>query len=220
MLEEKKTELSRYKKAMMQKLFSQEIRFKDENGNDFSDWEEKRLGEVLIEKNEKSNINNQYEILSSAVNGIYLQKDYFTRDIASKNNIGYKILKINQLVFSPQNIWMGNLNVNTKFKIGLVSPSYKIFDFNKVSIEYFKYFLKTPKMVKEYLISSEQGASVVRRNLNLELFKLIKLLIPSLHEQQKIADFLSTIDESIDKVSEQIKETKRFKKSMLQQMFV
>src|SRR5690606_35552520 len=220
LLEEKKAQLALYKKAMMQKLFSQEIRFKDEKGNDFPKWEEKRLGEILIEKAEKSTINNQYEILSSSVNDIYLQKDYFTREIASKDNIGYKILKLNQLVFSPQNVWMGNLNVNTKFKIGLVSPSYKIFDFKNGSVSYFKYFLKTSKMIKEYLISSEQGASVVRRNLNLDLFKQIKLQVPSVNEQQKIADFLSAIDESIQKVNEQITQTQSFKKAMLQQMFV
>ena len=228
LLEEKKAQLSLYKKAMMQKLFSQEIRFKpvlsgvegEDNGNDFPEWEEKRLGDVLIEKLEKSTVNNQYEILSSTVNDIFLQKDYFTRDIASKDNIGYKVLKLNQLVFSPQNVWMGNLNVNTKFDIGLVSPSYKIFDFKNVSVAYFKYFLKTPKMIKEYLISSEQGASVVRRNLNLDLFKQIKLLIPSVKEQQKIADFLSAIDASIEKVNEQISQTQSFKKAMLQQLFV
>ena len=60
-----------------------------------------------------------------------MQKEYFNRSIASDDNSGYKILKKNQIVFSPQNLWMGNINYNNKYEIGIVSPSYKVFDINK-----------------------------------------------------------------------------------------
>ena len=112
----------------MQKIFSQELRFKDENGNDYPEWEEVNLRKILKEVNEKTTVINQYEVISSTNNGLYLQKDYFNREIASKDNIGYKILKRNQVVLSPQNLWMGNINLNSKYDIGMVSPSYKIFN--------------------------------------------------------------------------------------------
>ncbi|MDE5561588.1 MAG: restriction endonuclease subunit S, partial [Bacteroidaceae bacterium] len=53
---------------------------------------------MLSERVEKTTENNQYEILSSTVKGIFLQKEYFTKDIASENNIGYKIIRLNDIV--------------------------------------------------------------------------------------------------------------------------
>lgn len=85
-----------------------------------------RLGDILIERKEKSIINNQCEILSSTVKGVFSQRDYFSKDIASENNIGYKIIRLNDIVLSPQNLWMGNIKFNDKYEIGIVSPSYKI----------------------------------------------------------------------------------------------
>ena len=81
------------------------------------------LKNILVEQNNKTSKNNEYEILSSTSKAIYLQKEYFNKQAASDNNVGYKILKKNQLVLSPQNLWMGNINVNTEYNIGIVSPS-------------------------------------------------------------------------------------------------
>lgn len=130
-LEQKKSLLEHYKKGVLQKIFKQELRFKDDDGNSFPEWKEKKLVDILVEVNEKTTVSNQYTILSSTAKGLFNQSDYFTRDIASKDNTGYKILRKEQLVFSPQNLWLGNININCDFEVGIVSPSYKIFDFNK-----------------------------------------------------------------------------------------
>jgi type I restriction enzyme S subunit len=221
-LKQKKTLLDQYKKGVMKRLFSQEIRFKDDNENDYPDWDERNLGEILIEKNEKTNSSGQYRILSSTAKGLFNQDEYFTRDIASKDNTGYKILRKYQLVFSPQNLWLGNINVNMNFEIGIVSPSYKIFSFDEkfTLAEYCQYFLLTPKMLFEYEQSSTQGASVVRRNLDMDKFLTIEFLLPSIAEQTKIANFLSAIDDKINHCQEQIVNTEVWKKGLLQQMFV
>ena len=222
-LTEEKLELFReYKKGVMQKIFSQELRFKDSNGNDYPEWEEKRLGDILEEYNEKTTINNQYLTLSSTATGIYLQEEYFNRQIASTNNIGYKILKKDQLVFSPQNLWLGNININTKYDIGMVSPSYKIFNLknNIILVNYFKNLIRTPKMLEEYKNASEQGASIVRRNLDMNQFNNIYIQLPCYEEQQKIADFLSSIDNKIESIEKKLEGLKEFKKGLLQQMFV
>lgn len=218
---EKVEALKTYKKGIMQKIFKQEIRFKDENGEEYPEWEEKRLGDVLNEVNEKTTVNNQYEILSSTANGILKQSEYFNREIASNNNIGYKVLRYNQIVLSPQNLWLGNINYNDKFTSGIVSPSYKVFNIDcKYNSKYISYIIKTNRMLNEYKNVSEQGASVVRRNLNTDLFYDIKVIIPILEEQTKIADFFSTIDEKMDKEEKKLEELKVWKKGLLQKMFV
>ena len=229
-LEKKKTLLEQYKKGVMQKIFKQELRFKDDtstslsksDGKAFPEWGEKKLVNILTEFNEKSVISNQHPILSSTTKGLFKQSDYFTRDIASKDNTGYKILRKQQLVFSPQNLWLGNINVNCDFEVGIVSPSYKVFDFNKnlTSFIYCKYLLFTNRMFYEYAQASEQGASVVRRNLDMSSFKAIPIKLPSKEEQTKIANFLSAIDISVELVTKKIEHTKTFKKGLLQQMFV
>lgn len=222
LIEEKLELFKEYKKGVMQKIFSQELRFKDNEGNDYPEWEEKRLGDILEEYIEKSTINNQYQTLSSTATGLYLQEEYFNRQIASVNNIGYKILLKNQLVFSPQNLWLGNININIKYERGIVSPSYKIFNLkgNIILINYFKNLIKIPRMLEAYKNASEQGASVVRRNLDMEQFMNIYINLPTLEEQQKIADFLSSIDTKIEKIEKKLENLKEFKKGLLQQMFV
>ena len=146
-----------------------------------------RLGDILIERIEKTKSNNQYEVLSSTVKGIFSQRDYFSKDIASENNIGYKIIHQHDVVLSPQNLWLGNINYNDKFFIGIVSPSYKVFTISdKCDKKYVAALLKTHRALHAYMLVSEQGASVVRRNLNIELFEQLVFKLPPLKEQQKI----------------------------------
>ena len=158
-LQQRKIEvLKMYKKGLFQKILNCE-------------GENRKISEILEEVVEKSTENNQYDVISSTKDGLILQKEYFNRNIASENNIGYKILRNNQIVLSPQNLWMGNINYNDKYCIGIVSPSYKIFDIKEgYSKEYIASLIKTNRALYMYKISSEQGASIVRRILNMDAF--------------------------------------------------
>ena len=218
---EKVEELANYKKGIMQKIFSQELRFKDENGDEYPEWEEVNLRKILKEVSEKTTVINQYEVISSTNNGLYLQKDYFNREIASKDNIGYKILKRNQVVLSPQNLWMGNINLNSKYDIGMVSPSYKIFDIkSEFDSSYIGFILRTDRAFYEYKQASEQGASIVRRNLNMDLFYDISFKLPCKAEQYKISKFINKIDCKIEQEMEKLDSLNQYKKGLLQQMFI
>lgn len=206
-----------FKKYLMQQIFTQKLRF------DFNDeWKNIPFKKLLKEVNEKTTVNNQHEILSSTKEGIFTQKDYFAdRNVASKDNTGYKVLRKNQIVLSPQNLWMGNINVNTEFDIGIVSPSYKIYETTDlIDINYFKHIVKLPRLIYEYTCASEQGASIVRRNLNKQLFNEITIKVPSLNEQKKIGNLFDTCDEKIKNIDKNIQDMKEFKKGLLQQMFV
>ncbi|HRM57524.1 MAG TPA: hypothetical protein PLP97_09895 [Prevotella sp.] len=162
------------------------------------------LGEILIERSERTKENNQHEVLSSTVKGIFSQREYFSKDIASENNVGYKIIRLHDVVLSPQNLWMGNINYNGKFDVGIVSPSYKIFSiaegFDK---EYIAATLKTHRALYNYMLVSEQGASVVRRNLNMEEFEQLVFKIPSFDQQQKIGRTISVLNLRLELANKQ-----------------
>ena len=124
-MEKKYTILENYYKSLIHQTYAfnqnkPKITFSNMN------WEEISLNDILDEISIKSTENSQYPLLSSTVNGIFLQDDYFDRNVGSKDNTSYKIISKNEIVFSPQNLWMGNINVNDKFEKGIVSPSYKI----------------------------------------------------------------------------------------------
>ena len=157
------------------------------------------LENILKERIEKTTINNQYEVLSSTVNGIFIQREYFSREIASLNNVGYKVLRLNEIVLSPQNLWMGNINYNKSFKIGIVSPSYKIFSIaDCYDKDFIAALLKTNRALYNYALASEQGASIVRRNLNIEAFKQIVFKLPSYKKQCQIGKTISLLEKSLE----------------------
>jgi len=180
-----------------------------------------RIEEMLIERSERTKKNNQYEILSSTVNGIFSQRDYFSKDIASDNNVGYKIIHLHDIVLSPQNLWMGNINFNDKFDIGIVSPSYKVFSiadgFDK---KYVAALLKTHYALYNYMLVSEQGASIVRRNLNYEAFERLVFKIPSLNKQQEIGHVISLLKSQLENANLLIKTYNSQKQYLLRQMFI
>ena len=157
------------------------------------------LGNILSERSERTKANNQHEVLSSTVKGIFSQREYFSKDIASENNVGYKIIRLHDVVLSPQNLWMGNINYNDKFAIGIVSPSYKIFS---IADGYDKRFvaaiLKTHRTLYNYMLVSEQGASIVRRNLNMEAFEQLVFKIPPIDKQRKIANAISALQSRLE----------------------
>jgi type I restriction enzyme S subunit len=180
-----------------------------------------RLGDILEERIEKSTQNNQYEVLSSTVNGIFSQKEYFNKEIASTDNTGYKVIRRGDIVFSPQNLWMGNINYNDRFEIGIVSPSYKIFSIKAgFDSRYIAFMLKTKRALWEYSLVSEQGASIVRRNLNLDSFLEIGFFIPSPKEQKEIGDTISLVKEKLLLEQRFLKGLNRQKQSLLSNLFI
>ena len=179
------------------------------------------LSEILVERNERTTINNQYQVLSSTAKGLYRQSDYFDKEVASANNIGYKVLRFGDIVLSPQNLWLGNINYNDLFEIGIVSPSYKVFSIrNSYNPYYVSCFLKTPKALYEYTNASEQGASVVRRNLDINAFMAICFPMPNKILQDKTSERLRKINMKLD-IEKQIHERLNVQKQyLLRQMFI
>jgi len=151
------------------------------------------LGELLSERTEKTSEQNQFVILSSTATGLFTQEEYFNHQVASENNVGYKIVRKGDVILSPQNLWLGNINYNDRFECGMVSPSYKVFSIKGCHAPFLSLFLKTKRMKYLYGLCSEQGASVVRRNLNVEEFLQIAIPMPPMEVQKAFAEKILTI---------------------------
>lgn len=223
-LKKKKTLLEQYKKGVMQKLFSQEFRFKDDNNQDFPDWQEKTLGEIsnrVITKNKENNLN---VLTISAQNGLVSQLEFFNKSVSAKDVTGYYLLDRNDFAYNKSysnGYPMGAIKRLTRYEKGVVSTLYicfrnkTCFD-NSFAEQYFETGLQNNELEK---VAQEGARNHGLLNIGVSDFFKIELTIPSLPEQQKIATFLSAIDEKINYCSAQIEKMEAWKKGLLQQMF-
>lgn len=181
-------------------------------------WNKVEIKDFISEVNEKTITNNEYEILSVTKNGIVKQSEHFNKQIASDNNIGYKILRKGNLVFSTMNLWMGSLDVLEKYDAGIVSPAYKVFNFNcNYMIPSFgKFYMTSSYMIWIYNTNSEQGASIVRKNLDIEGLMNTCVKIPSIEEQKVIVKILSEADKEIELLEKKLEQIKLERKAMMQ----
>ncbi|ADL55438.1 restriction endonuclease subunit S [Gallionella capsiferriformans] len=216
--------LTQYKKGVMQQIFSQELRFKDDDGCDFPEWDVVELEKIAAKvnkKNKDSAINNV--LTNSATQGIVSQSDYFERDIANQNNLGgYYIVEIDDFVYNPRisaNALVGPIKRNN-LAVGVMSPLYNVFRFKAGNLNFIEQYFHTTHW-HDYMKSvSNSGARHDRMNITNESFLGLPIPYPCLKEQTKIANFLTAIDEKITTAKTQLEAVKQYKQGLLQQMFV
>ena len=177
-------------------------------------WGQVKLGEILQEFSEKSVIENQYPLLSSTNTGI----EYRDGRVSGEHNVGYKIIDQGDLVFSPQNLWLGNININHLGR-GIVSPSYKTMKIVNYEAGFLEPILRSEHMLNQYKLASIQGASVVRRNLDPALFDEIEVPYPGLEEQRKVAAIFEQMESAVALHRRKREKLQEIKKSLLQKMF-
>src|SRR5699024_3050991 len=175
-----------------------------------------KLNDFLEEVIEHSNKENQYPLLSSTNNGIETRSGR----VSGSSNIGYKILRENQLVLSPQNLWLGNININRDFEVGIVSPSYKVFDIKNIKIIYLENILKTERIKYNYDKISNQDASVVRRKLEMKEFLNLEVRVTQKNEQEKLVKTFVQLSNIKFSLRSKIKILEKLKILYLDKMFI
>lgn len=219
--------LSQYKQGMMQKLFSQQIRFKADDGSEFEGWEEKPLNYFLYTSKLK-NKNLKYsknEVLSvSGEIGIVNQIELLGRSYAGVSVAPYGVVEHGDIVYTKSPLKSnpyGIIKAN-KGKSGIVSTLYAIYKCRENIIPnlvdyYFQNDMKLNHFLKPLV---KKGAKNDMKVNNDHVLTGLVCFPSSIEEQTKIVNFLSTIDQKIDVVSQQIEQAKQWKKGLLQQMFV
>ena len=223
-LSQKHQLLSQYKEGMMQKLFSQQIRFKADDGSEFEGWEEtifEKIGVFLKGKGiSKADIVPDGKIPCIRYGELYTYYGEVISKIISSTNIEAK-----NLVLSKANDIL--IPASGETQIDIATASCVLQDNIALSGDLNIFRTKENGIFLSYLIRSKlkmqiaqlaQGNSVV--HLYASQLKGVSFSLPCLEEQTKIANFLSAIDQKIEVVAQQIEQAKQWKKGLLQQMFV
>lgn len=233
-LQQQKENLEKYKKVMMQKIFSQEIRFKDKNGKDLPEWIKVTLGEAIaflsdytangsfasLKENVRYYSSEDFAVLVRATD---LEKVKFTPERFTDER-GYKFLKKTSL--HGGELIMSNVgNIGKVYKAPFyhmpmtLAPNTYLIKFNKeINNEYMYQWMRT-KFFMKHVLSKVGGGGLTAINKS-NLRSIIFYLPKSIVEQQKIADFLSSIDNLIDTKQNQITLAEEWKRGLMQQMFV
>ena len=207
LLSQKEAALREYKKGVMQKLFSQEIRFKIKNAAgelvEPPDWEEKRLGDIA--KISTGNSNRSTSNLDSKYTFFDRSVDVRKSDIYLFDSEAIIVAGEGQ-EFIPKYF---------KGKFDLHQRTYAIMDFKNDNGKFLYYFIHKKQ---NYFLSQAVGSTV--KSLRMPIFNKMNISLPCIEEQTKIANFLSRIDEKIEAVASASLSHRQWKKGLLQKMFV
>ncbi|WP_436882323.1 restriction endonuclease subunit S [Mammaliicoccus sciuri] len=204
--EQKLAKLEEQKKGYMQKIFSQELRFKDENGEDYPEWEETTVKEIA------SITTGNKDTKDAIENGKY---EFYVRSP--------KIHKINSYSFDGEavltvgdGVGVGKVFHYVNGKFDYHQRVYKISDFNNYNALLFYYYFSTHFLREAQKYNAKTSVDSVRRDM------IINMKIPNIiiEEQGKISNFLSKLDELINKHGQKIEDLKIRKQGFLQKMFV
>lgn len=225
-LEKKLEALNSLKKGFMQRIFSQELRFKDDSGQDFPEWKTKCLGEIS-ERITRKNSNSETDIplTISAEYGLVNQIEYFNKQIASKDLSKYFLLEKGEFAYNKsysKGYDFGVIKRLEKYQNGALSSLYICFNVINQDCDFMMYYFDSLKWYKNMPEICQEGArNHGLLNCSVKEFFTIELELPSSKEEQrKIAEFLSAFDEKIEAVKRQVEAMKQVKKGLLQQMFV
>jgi type I restriction enzyme S subunit len=217
--------LKTHKKGLMQQLFPQEgetvpkLRFPE-----FEDeWEWKELNNLASKVNVKNkNFEVKVVLTNSASYGIVRQDSYFDREIVTQGNLtGYYVVDVDDFIYNPRisnNALVGSLKRNNLIK-GVMSPLYTVFRFKQGNLSFFEHYFETIFWHGYMKNLANTGARHDRLNISNEDFFNLPLPFPTLPEQQKIADCLSSLDDLINAHVKKCELLKTHKKGLMQGLF-
>lgn len=207
LIEEKKKQ----KTGLIQKLYTGKIRIPGFSGK----VQFEKLNKY-IKESKKRNRNNEEERVLSVSNklGFVLQEDQFDRIVASKDLSNYKVIRKGQFAYNPSRVNVGSIDLLTTYESGLLSPMYVVFQCKQGLVtEYLYHFIKSDTFLK-IIPNLLQGS--VRDTLSFDSLGLVKIFLPSIEEQNAIAQRLNLADKEISLLEKELEGLKQQKKGLMQ----
>lgn len=220
LLEKKVELLEEAKRGLLQQIFSQEVRFKKDDGSSFEEWVSTSFNRIMDINNVRNRDSSNTNVLSvSNKLGFISQLDMFNKkNVASDNISNYIIVKRDYFAFNPARINVGSIARLKKYNSGIISPMYTCFKLKENTIDsFFEQYLLTDFFYRQ-LNQSLVGS--VRQVLQTDSLLGFKIKLPLLNEQLKIADFLDKHDSMIDNAKNKLDKMNELKKGLLQKMFI
>ena len=206
-------QLTLRKRGLMQQLLTGKKRLKGFEG----EWEKVKFKDIFLSKKQTNSYGNDIDVLSVTKDGIFSQKEYFNKDIASEDTSKYLLVEKGDLAMSGLNFWMGSCYILTKHERGIISPAYKVFSIQDgFDLDYIVYFVQSHSFKSSLLGSSVIGASIVRRNLDMEMLEEWLYSFPSLNEQKAISTTLNNADKEIELANKKLASLQAQKKGLMQ----
>lgn len=215
------------RKGLLQRIFSQEIRFKADDGSDYESWDELTIADLFTKvktTNKDGTVTNV--ITNSAVEGLIPQRDFFEKDIAVEGNTDkYTIIHKGDFVYNPRKSTSapyGPFNCYLLDEPGIVSPLYSCLKPNDERYTpYLLYYFASPAWYSYiYHNGNQGGARHDRVGMTDDLLMGIPVSLPCMEEQEKISQFFACVDKQIQIEKDKLEAIKQVKKGLLQQMFV
>ena len=196
------------------------MKFKNEHGKNFPDWEVKKLREILKERKEYSTKGNGYEHISLTTSGVVAKSERYHRDflVGNDDTKKYKVTKKGDLCYNPANLKFGVIAVNN-YGDGIFSPIYITFKIVDQDIKFIEYYLTRNAFINKAR-RYEQGTVYERMAVHPTDFLSVQMPFPSIAEQQKISEFLDSVDQLINSKQQQITQAEQWKKGLMQGLFV
>lgn len=212
--------LKTHKKGLMQQLFPREdetvprLRFPE--FRDAGEWKEKKLGRLIEEYREKSTKQDEFEVLTSAREGLVRQRDYYDNSrITERNNVGFNVIPPCYMTYrSRSDDRRFFFNENNLGITGIISTYYPVFRMLDGSNKFFVELLSQySRKIGKHSVGTSQTV------LSMNELRKIELPIPKKEEQQEIADCLSSLDALIAAYTEKLDALKAHKTGLMQQLF-
>lgn len=200
------TSLEKQKKGLMQKIFSQELRFKNDEGKEFPDWEEKLIKEVCSISTGKSNTQDKVD------DGVY--PFYVRSSVVEKSD---KYLYDEEAVLTVgDGVGTGKIYHYVNGKYDLHQRVYRMYDFVGVSAKYFYFYFSSHFYDRVSKMSAKNSVDSVRLNMIADM----RISVPCMGEQTKIVEVLTGVERQLNISKEVLEHWRQIKKGLLQQMFV
>ncbi|SFM52907.1 type I restriction enzyme, S subunit [Paenibacillus sp. 1_12] len=223
---EKIVQLELFKKGILRKIFTQEIRFKDENGQEYPKWKKRPLSK-LVERITRKNKNMEsiLPLTISAQHGLVDQITFFNKTVAGTNLEGYYLLYNGEFAYNKSysnGYPFGAIKRLHNHDKGVLSSLYICFKpLDSVFGDYLEHYFESTLWYKEMSMISVEGArNHGLLNIGVNDFFETMHMVPDFKEQQKIALYLSSINSKIEKESEKLISLTELKKGLMQQMFI